>query len=99
MVTYRTSYVGIDTRLRYNNYVSYVAQQQADAAKNTTRSYNWNERATLGYRNDWLEITLDGQLNYQHSRNELQPSVNITSLNAQHISFRSRYTHRGVVCR
>ena len=63
MVTYRTSYVGIDTRLRYNNYVSYVAQQQADAAKNTTRSYNWNERATLGYRNDWLEITLDGQVN------------------------------------
>ena len=71
--------VGIDTRLRYNNYVSYVAQQQADAAKNTTRSYNWNERATLGYRNDWLEITLDGQVNYQHSRNELQPSANLNT--------------------
>ena len=53
MVTYRTSYVGIDTRLRYNNYVSYVAQQQADAEKNTTRSYNFYERLTLGYRNDW----------------------------------------------
>ena len=71
--------VGIDTRLRYNNYVSYVAQQQADAAKNTTRSYNWNERLTLGYRNDWLELTLDGQVNYQHSRNELQPSANLNT--------------------
>ena len=52
-MTYRTSYVEIDTRLRYNNYVSYVAQQQADAEKNTTRSYNFYERLTLGYRNDW----------------------------------------------
>ena len=28
--------VGTDTRIRYNNFVSYVAQQQADAEKNTT---------------------------------------------------------------
>ena len=71
--------VGTDTRLRYNNYVSYVAQQQADAEKNTTRSYNFYERLTLGYRNDWLELTLDGQVNYQHSRNELQPSANLNT--------------------
>ena len=69
--------VGTDTRIRYNNFVSYVAQQQADAAKNTTRTTNLNQRLTAGYRNDWLEITLDGQLNYQHSRNELQPNANL----------------------
>ena len=69
--------VGTDTRLRYNNYVSYVAQRQADAAKNTTKTTNVNERLTASYRNDWLEVALDGQVNYQHSRNELQPSANL----------------------
>ena len=69
--------VGTDTRLRYNNYVSYVAQRQADAAKNTTKTTNVNERLTASYRNDWLEGALDGQVNYQHSRNELQPSANL----------------------
>jgi hypothetical protein len=69
--------VGTDTRLRYNNFVSYVAQQKADAEKNTTRTTNINQRLTAGYRNDWLEISLDGQVNYQHSRNELQPTANL----------------------
>ena len=69
--------VGADTRIRYNNYVSYVAQHLADAAKNTTKTTNINERLTASYRNNWLEVSLDGQLNYQHSRNELQPSANL----------------------
>ena len=69
--------IGADTRLRYNNYVSYVAQQQSDAVKNTTKTTNVNERLTASYRNNWLEVSLDGQLNYQHSRNELQPSANL----------------------
>ena len=69
--------VGTDTRIRYNNYVSYVSQQQADAQENTTRTLNLNQRLTAGYRNDWLEVTLDGQVNYQHSRNELQPTADL----------------------
>ena len=69
--------VGADTRIRYNNYVSYVAQHLADAAKNTTKTTNINERLTASYRNNWLEVSLDGQLNYQHSRNELQPSADL----------------------
>ena len=69
--------VGSDTRLRYNNYVSYVAQRQADAEKNTTRTTNLNQRLNLSFRNDWLEVTVDGNVNYQHSRNELQPTANL----------------------
>ena len=68
--------VGSDTRLRYNNYVSYVAQAKADAEKNTTRTTNVNQRLNISFRNDWLEVTLDGNVNYQHSRNELQPNAN-----------------------
>ena len=63
--------IGSDTRLRYNNYVSYVAQAQNEAAKNTTKTTNWNQRLNASFRNDWLEVTLDGNVNYQHSRNEL----------------------------
>ena len=69
--------VGTDTRLRYNNYVSYVAQNKADAAKNTTRTTNVRERLNVSFRNDWLEVVVDGSVNYQHSRNELQPSANL----------------------
>ena len=69
--------IGTDTRVRYNNYVSYVAQQKADAEKNTTRSINLSERLNLSYRNNWLEVTLDGWCNYQHTRNELQPTANL----------------------
>ena len=63
--------------MRYNNYVSYVAQAKADAVENTTRTTNLRERLNLSFRNDWLEVTLDGSLNYQHSRNELQPNANL----------------------
>jgi len=69
--------VGSDTRLRYNNYVSYVSQAQADAQKNTTRTTNLNQRLNVSFRNDWLEVTLDGNVNYQHSRNELQPTADL----------------------
>ena len=69
--------VGSDTRLRYNNYVSYVAQAKADAEKNTTRTTSVNQRLNISFRNDWLEVTLDGNVNYQHSRNELQPNANL----------------------
>ena len=70
-------FIGTDTRVRYNNYVSYVAQRGADAQKNTTRTTNLNQRFNASFRNDWLEITLDGNVNYQHSRNELQPTANL----------------------
>ena len=69
--------VGTDTRARYNHYMSYVAQPKADSEKNTTRSVNVSERLNISYRNDWLEVTLDGWCNYQHSRNELQPTADL----------------------
>ena len=69
--------VGSDTRLRYNHYVSYVSQNMADAAKNTTKTTNLNQRLNASFRNDWLEVTIDGNVNYQHSRNELQPSADL----------------------
>lgn len=71
--------IGTNTRVRYNNYVSYVAQKQADAEKNNTRSVNLNERVNVSFRNSWLEVTLDGSFNYQHTRNKLQPDNNLNT--------------------
>ena len=71
--------VGSDTRLRYNNYVSYVSNrgEALESQKNTTRTTNLNQRLNMSFRNDWLEVTLDGNVNYQHSRNELQPTADL----------------------
>ena len=69
--------IGADSRVRYNHYMSYVAQQESDSKKNTTRSTNLSERLNGSYRNDWLELMIDGNVNYQHTRNELQPTANL----------------------
>ena len=69
--------VGSDTRLRYNNYVSYVSQGMSGSVKNTTKSTNLTQRLNASFRNDLFEVTLDGNVNYQHSRNELQPSADL----------------------
>ena len=74
--------IGSDTRVRYNNYVSYVYQASTGTVggislKSSTRTTNLNQRLNTSYRNDWLEITIDGSVRYQHSRNELQPIADL----------------------
>ncbi len=67
-----------DTYLGYNNYVSYLSlDKQSDSQKNTTRSTTWRERLSFSYRNNWLELSLDGTLNYNHATNKLQPNSNL----------------------
>ena len=78
--------IGTDTRLRYNNFVSYVSTNQSGSAsfvssKNTTKTTFIRERLNLSFRNNWLEVTVDGSINYQHTRNELQPSANLDTWN------------------
>ena len=72
--------VNTDTNLGYNNYVSYLSlDKQSDSQKNTTRSTTWRERLSFSYRNDWLELSLDGTLNYNHATNKLQPNSNLNT--------------------
>ena len=62
----------------YNHHVSYVnLDRTATATKNYTKSTNIGERLGLSYRNDWLEVELNGSVNYTHTRNELQPNANL----------------------
>ena len=70
--------VNTDTNLGYNHYVSYLSLDNSqDSQKNTTQNTTWNERLSLSYRNDWLELSLDGTLAYNHAKNKLQPNSNL----------------------
>ena len=56
----------------YNNRVSYVTlNNQAGPQKNYTRTTVLWARLAPSYRGSWLEVELNGMLNYQHSDNKL----------------------------
>ena len=66
------------TNVNYNNYVSYLSlDETSDSQKNKTRTLTLGERLSGSYRNDWLEIELDGSLNYTHARTALQEESNL----------------------
>ena len=65
------------TNANYNNYVGYVSLDGQSSEKNTTRTTTLGERLSGSFRNDWLDITLDGSLNYTHTRNLLQAQNNL----------------------
>ncbi len=66
------------TNVNYNNYVGYLSlDNNSDSRKNTTRTMTLGERLSGNYRNSWLDVTLDGSLNYTHTRNLLQSQSNL----------------------
>lgn len=66
------------TRFNYNNNVGYVSlQRDASSLKNTTKDMTLSERLAGSYRNNWLEVELNGSLDYRHSRNQLQQTANL----------------------
>lgn len=66
------------TNLSYANNVGYVSlDRTSNSQKNTTRDLTLGERLAGSYRNSWLEVELDGSLNYRHTRNELQSTANL----------------------
>ncbi len=58
--------------LGYTNDVGYVTLNQTSGPqKNYTRTTNSFARLAPSYRGSWLEVELNGTLNYQHSNNKL----------------------------
>lgn len=69
--------VNTHTFVDYQNYVGYVnLDRSASAQKNNTRDFSIMERLAASYRNSWLEVELDGSVNYRNSKNDLQASSN-----------------------
>lgn len=64
------------TTFNYNNYVGYLNQGNV-SQKNTTRTTTVGEKLSFGYRKDWLDVSLDGSLNYMRTRNLLQSNNNL----------------------
>lgn len=66
------------TNYNYTNNVGYITLNRNESSqKNTTRTSSVRERLQLSYRKNWFEITLDGNVNYNHSRNLLQSNSNL----------------------
>lgn len=65
------------TNFSYNNYVGYINVGNLSSQKNTTRSTTVGERLGFSYRNIWMEIELNGSLNYTNTRNLLQSQNNM----------------------
>lgn len=74
------------TNLGYTNAVGYISTNtRADAGshgagqpqKSTTKTTDVSERLNLNFRNDLLEVGLNGNLSYQHARNALQTNINL----------------------
>ena len=66
------------TNLSYAHNVGYVSVDgYTDSQRSVTTSTGIGERLAGSYRNDWLEVELNGSLNYQHNRSELQSNNNL----------------------
>ena len=70
--------VSSSTNANYSHQEGYVrtATDTGDFPLATTHSVSLSERLSGTYQNDWFEITLQGSLNYNRARNNLQPTAN-----------------------
>lgn len=69
--------IGSFTNAGYNNHVGYITTgEMKDAQKNTTTSLSLGERLNGTYRNDWLEVGVNGSLNYTFEKDKLNSNNN-----------------------
>ena len=70
--------INTTTNLSYDHRVGYVSVGMgAESERSVTNSFGIGERLATSYRNDWLEIELNGSVNYQRNRSELQTANNL----------------------
>ena len=66
------------TTVDLNRYASLLQQsRQSLVERNITNQTNLSERLTFSYRNSWLEVALDGSVEYNHTKNQLQSAQNL----------------------
>lgn len=88
--------INTSTNVRYNNDVGYVSANAdfadiyttitadeilAQTRKSTTRTWNLGERLNLNFRNGFMELGINGSINYQHARNAVQQNANLDTYN------------------
>ena len=65
------------TSANFSNNVGYVTTgEMTDAKKNTTTNLSLGERLGFRYRNNWLEMGVNGSFNYTFEKDKLNPENN-----------------------
>ena len=65
-------FVGTDANVSYSHDVGYISTGNSDSQKNTMKTLGLGDRLRAAYRTDFYELTLNGSINYDHSRSSLQ---------------------------
>lgn len=74
--------LSVHSNFRHSNQVSYISvDRNADSKLNTTKNNNLGGSLGGSYRNDWLDVSVDGGVNYSHVRNMLMTSANRDTYN------------------
>ncbi|MBO7111512.1 MAG: outer membrane beta-barrel protein [Bacteroidaceae bacterium] len=61
----------------FSHQEGWASELNQEAKLRTTRTTGANENLSAEYRDDYLTISLDGSLRYQHSTNDIDPSRNM----------------------
>ena len=71
-------FANVETKASFDNSVSYLTLDKTTGVqKNRTQTLGLDELLGVGYRNDWLEVELNGSMRYTHGRNKLQSQSNL----------------------
>ncbi|MCR5043976.1 MAG: outer membrane beta-barrel protein [Bacteroidaceae bacterium] len=69
----------------YNHHVSYVnLNRSASSERNVTHTYNLTPSTSLSFRNKWLSVSLNANVTFARTENELQASRNLSTWNFQY---------------
>ena len=69
----------------YNHHVSYVnLNRSASSERNVTHSYNFTPSVSLSFRKKNISVSLNTNITYARTENELQASRNLTTWNFQY---------------
>lgn len=68
--------VNTNTNASYSNNVGYLDPKQYEEEKSKTKNLTLGERVSFNYRNDWLDVGINGNINYNHSENNVVKSNN-----------------------
>ena len=72
--------INSSTDASYANNVGYIdLERNGNVSKMTTKQTVLGERLGFSYRNEWLEIELNGGLRYNYVYNALQPNSNLST--------------------
>ena len=61
----------------YRHQVGFLRTEKTSSEKNLVKSLELGERMRVSYRNDFIEVGLNGTLDYNHSRSQLRSQSNL----------------------